>query len=509
MSAALCADTARAARYAGDTGGDHSAADMALCNALARISGNREQVERVWLASPLGQRDKTQRRQDYRQRTIEAAFNEAALANVGNGFTVNGQTFFAPTSPAIVEPQVIDVGTWHGVRPPVRAHIVAGWIDAGQVTYLTGKGASGKSLACQLLATAVALGVPFLGQQTVQGVALYVTCEDGADELHRRQVPICTGLRVPLSALARQLGVVSLAGALGNELATFDRAGAMQPAAAFQWLERTVTTMGAKLVVLDNVAHLFSGDENNRHQVAAFVNLLNGLAAETGAAIVLIGHPNKAGDGYSGSTAWENQVRTRLFLGIPQNPDGFIPDMDARVITRAKANYGRAGDALKFRWHQGTFVRDEDLAADVNAAITANVQAGRDEGLFLACLAERNRQLRAVSERVSRTYAPTVFAEMAESQRIGKRRLESAMERLFRRGVIERGFLWRDTAEGKDRFGLRETTANAPANDPLTTSANAGELFPPTTANTLSISKDILGAATGQPPANDDDGGAP
>lgn len=53
---------------------DESAADMALCNMLAFYSGrNPDVMERLWLASPLGQRDKTQKRKDYRTRTIAAA----------------------------------------------------------------------------------------------------------------------------------------------------------------------------------------------------------------------------------------------------------------------------------------------------------------------------------------------------------------------------------------------------------------------------------------------------
>lgn len=63
--------------YDGDLSGhkgDHSSADMALCNALAFWTRmDYAQIERMWLASPLGQRDKTRDRQDYRERTISAA----------------------------------------------------------------------------------------------------------------------------------------------------------------------------------------------------------------------------------------------------------------------------------------------------------------------------------------------------------------------------------------------------------------------------------------------------
>jgi predicted P-loop ATPase len=53
---------------------DHSSADMALCSHLAFYSGRPDQVERLWLSSPLGNRKKTQERLDYRIMTISKAF---------------------------------------------------------------------------------------------------------------------------------------------------------------------------------------------------------------------------------------------------------------------------------------------------------------------------------------------------------------------------------------------------------------------------------------------------
>lgn len=65
--------------YEGDTTnykGDDSAADLALCNALAFWSGkSAEQMERIWVASPIGNREKTQKRKDYRKVTIQTAIN--------------------------------------------------------------------------------------------------------------------------------------------------------------------------------------------------------------------------------------------------------------------------------------------------------------------------------------------------------------------------------------------------------------------------------------------------
>lgn len=55
---------------------DDSSADMALCSHLAFWTGrNAEQMDRIWLNSPLGAREKTQKRKDYRDRTISKAID--------------------------------------------------------------------------------------------------------------------------------------------------------------------------------------------------------------------------------------------------------------------------------------------------------------------------------------------------------------------------------------------------------------------------------------------------
>lgn len=60
-------------------GGDHSAADMAICRLIAKWSDDPAQVARVWKASALGKREKFQRK-DYRERTIDEALASARKA---------------------------------------------------------------------------------------------------------------------------------------------------------------------------------------------------------------------------------------------------------------------------------------------------------------------------------------------------------------------------------------------------------------------------------------------
>ena len=60
---------------------DYSSAEMALCSTLAFYTNkDAEQIRRLWLQSPLAQREKTQKRKDYQDRTIQNAI--ASCTNV-------------------------------------------------------------------------------------------------------------------------------------------------------------------------------------------------------------------------------------------------------------------------------------------------------------------------------------------------------------------------------------------------------------------------------------------
>lgn len=362
----------------------------------------------------------------------------------------------------------------------------------GEVTTLNGPGSAGKSLLGQQIATCAAAGLPCLGLQVMQTPALYLTCEDDADQLHFRQERLCEALGVPMATLAGKLHLASLRGALGNELATFGHDSKMTVTPAFTRLVETINAAGVKLAILDNVAHLFAGNENDRADATRFVNLLNRLAGETGASIILLGHPNKREDKYSGSTAWNNAVRSRLFLDHDE-------DTDTRTLSLPKANYSQKGDVVRFVWQDWAFVTEDELTPERRDQRRQTEQAAGDNLLFLSCLAERLKQQRAVSEKRGPNFAPVVFAAMPESKGIGKTRLESAMDRLFRIEKIARAELWK----GPDRkpvFGLRETAGNGAVNtmrETRETVRETAEILAGNAPNTLSIPKGITGAAYG------------
>jgi phage/plasmid primase-like uncharacterized protein len=261
--------------------------------------------------------------------------------------------FAAPEQPPLA---VISPADWQGMTPPERLWMVDGLVPMYQATLLTGAGAAGKSLLEQLKSTCIGMGIPFLGVTVARCPTLYITCEDDAEELHRRQAAICEGLGISLEETRGHVSLLSLYGQLGNELCTFDEARTLRPAKRYGEILETARLTGARHVSLDNTSHMFTGNENARSEVAAFVNLCNAMAREIDGAVTMVGFPNKAGDSYSGSTAWENQVRSRLFLETPKNEDGVVIDPDYRVLRNEKANYARKGAEIGFMWSHGTFV---------------------------------------------------------------------------------------------------------------------------------------------------------
>lgn len=399
---------------------------------------------------------------------------------------------------------IADLAELGATKAPERLWALNDWLPLSQATYLTGPGSAGKSLLGQQMATCSALGLPFMGVLMRQANSIYLTCEDDLGELHRRQEAICASLGITMASLAGKLHLVTLAGHIGTELATFEKPEAdefggmspmIRPTARFNAIEATAIAYDVGFIVLDNVAHLFTGNENIRNEVAAFMALMNRLAQRTSGSVLLIGHPNKAGDSFSGSTAWENQVRSRLYLETPRQDDGTALDPDERVLSRQKSNYAANGATLKFRWHKWAFVDEASLPSAFRDELQETIKASYDNELFLACLRERNRQERPVSESpASRTYAALIFSQMPESKGIGRARLEAALDRLFRIGAIERGFVCRK--DRKDRDGLREC-ADLRADPAPTGCADVRAVEAPTCAVSHPIPKGIRGAAHG------------
>ena len=338
----------------------------------------------------------------------------------------------------------INAANLQGVEIPERRWVIKEWVQKGSVTALYGDGGVGKSLISMQIMTCIALGIPFLGLETTKEKVFGFFCEDSEEELHRRQDDINCHYNINFNDL-HDVYWQSRVG-YENTLMSFVRDGLGSPAEAYAILRAEVLRIGAKLVVIDTAADTFGGNENIRPQVRQFINLLSKLALEIDGAILLCAHPSAAGlsrnDGTGGSTAWNNTVRSRLYISRPVKDKDSQDQNDEydklREFSKMKSNYSSRGDAISLQWEHGAFKVIGESIYDKVSEIDKSNQAKNDEIKFLALLGELNRQGRVVSEsKNSSSFAPKIMTQMEGGKAISRSRFIGAMERLFATGKIK------------------------------------------------------------------------
>lgn len=204
-------------------------------------------------------------------------------------------------------------------------------VPAGYVTSLYGPGSIGKSMLAMQLAECVATGSPFMGLNVSRGVVLTMMSEDDMDEQGRRVHRFGGG--------SENVFAVNADDDTGPCLIRFDARGAPIWTAVGERLEATVAAYRPALAILDPIALLFGGNENDRAQVSAFAHRLKLICSRYQTSILLIGHPAKAeGSEFSGSTAWDTAVRSRLILRKKENSEREF------LLQRPKANYAPKDD---------------------------------------------------------------------------------------------------------------------------------------------------------------------
>src|SRR5690606_23739561 len=96
-------------------------------------------------------------------------------------------------------------------------------------------------------------------------------------------------------------------------LAVQGHGGTLDPTPFYDELDHYIGHVAPRVVILDTLADLFPGNENDRAQARQFVGLLRRLAIRHRCAVVMLSHPSLTGlsngTGSSGSTGWNNSVR--------------------------------------------------------------------------------------------------------------------------------------------------------------------------------------------------------
>jgi RecA-family ATPase len=324
----------------------------------------------------------------------------------------------------------------------------------GHVTLLAGPGGVGKSLLAQQIGSALALGTQFVDAVPEPRRVLMWSSEDDEHEIWRRQVAIARSLSVGLDAFAGKLIIESFAGRDCTLAAT--TYGHFGVTAMLEELRQQVHDYKADVVILDNVGRTFGGNENDRHQVTAFIAELVGATARRAAAVLLLGHPGRnTGSEFSGSSAWENAVRARLWLSDRppdhEPSDNVEPASDMRYLARRKANYS-ARDLRSFRYDGGIFVPIQFDGCDLLDSIR-RVKADR---VILDALHKLGDMGQMPNDgTTSPNFLPKLTLDYKLNEGLTKRELADAMRRQMKDGKLRRAEIG-SYPNRAPRYGLRQ-----------------------------------------------------
>ena len=186
----------------------------------------------------------------------------------------------------LIEPlRTITPAAWRDLPLEEMQWLATNRIPAGEPTILSGDGGGGKTTIALQLAVAVErrLG-EWLGTTTSSGPVIFVTAEEPEAEMRRR-----------LDRVARKLGIdpaeitglhFHFAEPEASLLAVASGDGTMSPTPLFQALAAAAEIIRPAILMIDSVAAVFGGNQNDCVQVRSFVSLLRGIARRAGCAVL-------------------------------------------------------------------------------------------------------------------------------------------------------------------------------------------------------------------------------
>ena len=265
---------------------------------------------------------------------------------------------------------------------PLREWLIKDWLPANCVSMFTGEGGVGKSYAALQIACALISGVkdcyfdakdlPIENAELPSISVVYAAWEDELEEVSRRIRRIKGNLQWPdFDKIERGFSFVDLKklGPIwgpeqGVHVST--RGGLLHSG---QELLRICEEKPARLLVLDPGAGAFGGNENDRAAVREFTGYMSGWGVDNKCATLIISHPPKSGETYSGSTDWLGSVRSLWNLGLRTTK---LDDKEVKYysLTHEKSNYSlRQSEICLEKGKYGVWLRTdspEEVQVDGN-----------------------------------------------------------------------------------------------------------------------------------------------
>lgn len=341
-----------------------------------------------------------------------------------------------------------------------------GYLPAGVLTLLASPPKCGKSTLTMSIAARITTGTlwpcgPDLPSQAKShapiGDVLVIAYED---DLERTVVP-------RLIAAGADMDRVHFLRGIRRKRGKRDALFAIDLGEHFDEIAALVRRLGIKLVIVDPVMSGFGGDRdtNADNEVRAVLGPFVSLAEETRAAILLVTHTNKRGEG----SAMDSAIGSRAFTGISRMLLAlakFNDGTERRVLAQIGANLGapRPGLVFEIKSRDGNEARSriewleefdgdmDDFRADQKRR-EQEANRGGGESRQAAC---NEAMLEIVRE--ERWIESTALDDMLEGQGHNKRAIERARKAL----VCERKLDKRKFNPGIWWTGLAGTTPDSP-----------------------------------------------
>lgn len=199
---------------------------------------------------------------------------------------------------------------------PVRPYVIKGLLAQGDVAAIIGAPGAGKSLLAPRLGYAVAQGAEVFGRRTKAGGVLYVAAEDGH------------GMRARLSALRADHGEADAFQLVSGVSDLLSDKGQLKA------LRAEVKARRPALIFIDTLAVAFPGLEENSAEGMGRVVAAARSLARWGAAVVLVHHDTKAGDGLPrGHSLLNGALDVSLYLKREADVVAFKPSKNRNGTT--------------------------------------------------------------------------------------------------------------------------------------------------------------------------------
>jgi hypothetical protein len=347
------------------------------------------------------------------------------------------------------------------------------------VTLLSGNGGIGKSTLALVMLVCAAIGRDFLGFASKRGRVVYISLEDEVSLVRWRLHCICSLLGVDPLALRDHLTIVD--GTEGEAALVVERnengVRSLVPTANLDGLRKL--TEGAELVVIDNASDAYDADENQRRMVRGFLRLLTGIARANNGAVVLLSHIDKhaakhGGNGqtFSGSSAWNNSVRSRL---------AFVEHDGALELRHEKSNLGKKAAPIRMTIGEHGVPMPAHGVAQEGALLVADA----DDDIVLDAIRSAHSMGATIPTAMSgpstALHALCALPEFPSHlrARAGRDRVAHALTRLQRAGKIERQSYINASRHARERFIPANAPVDVRCSYPHTPTPEPARLAPP------------------------------